>query len=73
MTATARDPSSVLLEQFLLGQLPPDEVEQLCVEYADDERLAALAERLGPATRSWKPSALRRLLPNRKPIRVSNA
>src|SRR5262245_46128370 len=39
-------PDAALLHDLLLGKLPPDEVERLCVAYADDERLGQLAEAL---------------------------
>jgi hypothetical protein len=38
-----------LLEKLLLGQCPVAEVERLAVEYADDSRLAELAEALSGA------------------------
>lgn len=37
-------PDQELLQQLLLGQLPSAEAERLSVEYADDSRLARLAE-----------------------------
>ena len=48
MNAAGHEPSAALLEQLLLGQLPPHEVERMSAELADDDRLAALAERIAP-------------------------
>ena len=41
---TLRNADQDLLHKLLLGQLPTAEVERLATEYADDGRLAELAE-----------------------------
>ncbi len=44
--ATLRSTDQEQLQKLLLGQLPTAEVERLATEYADDSRLAQLAESL---------------------------
>src|SRR5436190_7796403 len=46
MTPALRQADQDLLRKLLLGQLPSAEAERLAAEYADDSRLAELAESL---------------------------
>jgi serine/threonine protein kinase len=46
MSTSSPLPDAAVLEQLLLGQLPPDEAEALCAQLQDNEQFAALAQTL---------------------------
>ena len=68
MTTQRSQADIELLEKLLLGQLPVEEAERLATEYADDSRLAELAEAIGT-----RDDTLIDTLRNHKTVDDSNA